>query len=112
MVPPKAKPVELAPNAGLTGVPKLDAVVAAAAPNVKGAEAGADVDDVPMPANGNGFDDAAGELKADWAAGASNDGFPKVNEDWVVVVAAVVEVVLAKAKPPKEDVVVFWLGVA
>lgn len=31
--------------------------------------------------------------------------------DWVVV-AAVVEAVLAIEKPPNEDVVVFWLGAA
>ena len=36
MVAPKAKPVELAPNAGLAGAPKLVAVGAAAEPNGKG----------------------------------------------------------------------------
>lgn len=55
MVPPKAKPVELAPNAGLDGVPKLDAVVAAAAPKEKGVGVGfvAGVDDAPLPPKAN-----------------------------------------------------------
>lgn len=101
MVLPNAKSDELAP--------KLDAVVVAAPPNVKGAEAEAGVDDAPPPPKANGFGAAAEELKADWAAGASNDDFPNANVDWVVAEAAV-EAVLAKAKPPKVVVVVFWLG--
>lgn len=53
---PNAKPVELAPNAGLVGVTKL-VVVAAAAPKVNGdgAELEVAVDDVPPPPNVNGF---------------------------------------------------------
>lgn len=84
MVVPKAKPVELPPNAGLTGVPKLDAVVAAAVPNVKGAEAGAgagaNAGAGEAPPKVKGFIVVAGVMKADGAAGASNDDFPKVNE--------------------------------
>lgn len=115
MVPPNAKPVELAPNAGLAGVPKVLAVVAAAAPKVNGAGAGAGagleagVDDAPPPPKVKGFGGAADEPKVDAAAGASNAGFPKVKVDWVVAAAAVEEV-LAMAKPPNEAVVVFWLG--
>lgn len=115
MVPPKAKPVELAPNAGLAGVPKVLAVVAAVAPKVNGAGAGAGagleagVDDAPLPPKVKGFGGAAEEPKVDGAAGASNADFPKVKVDWVVG-AAVVEDVLAMAKPPNEAVVVFWLG--
>lgn len=113
MVPPKAKPVELAPNAGLAGVPKVVAVVAAAAaPKVKGAGVGleAGVDDVPLP-KVKGFGGAAEDPKVDCAAGASNDGFPNTKLDWVAV-AGVVEAVLAMPKPPNEAVVVFWLDAA
>lgn len=54
---PKAKPVELAPNAGFVGVTKLVVVVTAAAPKVNGggAEFEAVVDDGPLPPNGNGL---------------------------------------------------------
>lgn len=108
-MPPKPpKLVELAPNGSLAGVPKLDAVVAAGAPKLKGAGAGleAGVDVAPPPPKGNGFGGAAAvELKVDCAA----DGFPKPNVDWVVG-GAVVEAVLAMAKPPNEAVVVLWLG--
>lgn len=108
VVPPKAKPVELAPNVGLAGVPKVVAVVAAFAPKVKGAGAGleAGVDDAPPPPKVNGFGGAAEEPKVDCAAGASNAGFPKAKVDWVVAGAAV-EAVLVIAKPPNEAVVVF-----
>lgn len=111
MVAPNAKPVELAPNAGLAGVPKVLAVVAAAAPNVNGAGAGleAGVVEAPPPPKVKGFGGAAEEPKVDGAAGASNADFPKAKVDWVVA-AAVVEEVLAMAKPPNEAVVVFWLG--
>lgn len=111
MVPPKPKPVEPAPNVGLAGVPKLEAVVEAVAPKLKGAGAGleAGVDVTPPPPKVNGFGGAAVELKVDCVAGASNDGFPKLNVDWVVG-GAVVEAVLAIAKTPNEAVVVLWLG--
>lgn len=57
---PNAKPVELAPNAGLVGVTKLVVVVTAAAPKVNGDGAGfeAVVDDAPPPPpppNGKGL---------------------------------------------------------
>lgn len=60
---PNAKPVELAPNAGLVGVTKLVVVVTAAAPKVNGDGAGfeAVVDDVPPPPNGNGLGGCDGE---------------------------------------------------
>lgn len=112
-MPPKAKPVALPPNAGLAGVPKVVAVVAAVAPKVKGAGAGlvAGVDDAPPAPKEKGFGGAAEEPKVDCAAGASNADFPNANVDWVVG-AAVVEAVLAIAKPPNEAVVVFWVGAA
>lgn len=111
-MPPKAKPVELAPKAGLAGVPKVVAVVAAAEPKVKGAgavlEAGVDVE--PLTPKAGGFGGAAEEPKVGCTAGASNADFPKVKVDCVVEVAAAVEAVGAMAKPPNEAVVVFWLG--
>lgn len=63
MVPPKLKPVVLAPKAGLAGVPKLAAVVTAAVPKVKGAGVGlvAGVDDVPLFPKPNGFGSCAAE---------------------------------------------------
>ncbi len=72
MEPPKAKPVELAPNAGLAGVPKLVAVVTAAAPNGKGGGAGleAGAADAALPPKVKGFGAAAEEPKVDCAAGA------------------------------------------
>lgn len=74
MVPPKAKPVELAPNAGFDWVPKLDAVVAAPAPKGKGVGVGfeAGVDDAPPPPKVNclGGAAAAEGPKVDCAAGA------------------------------------------
>lgn len=124
---PNAKPVESVPNTGLAGVPKVGADVAAVgagAANVNGAGAvavPAVVDDAaPLP-KVKGFGGADEELKAGWAAGASNAGFPKVNVGcvgWVVAVAAVVatvavgaavETVLARPNPPNEAVVVLWL---
>lgn len=50
MVPPKAKPVLLPPKAGFTGVPKVVAVVAAAAPKANGGGVGLEavVDDLPL----------------------------------------------------------------
>lgn len=109
---PKGKPVELAPNAGLAGVAKLDAVVAAAAPKGKGGGAGlaAGVDDAPTLPKVKCFGGAAEELKVGCTAGASNDDFPKVKVDWVGAAAVVVGAVLAMAKPPNEAGVVFWLG--
>lgn len=73
VVPPKAKPVEPPPNAGFAGVPKVDAVVAAADPKGKGGGAalGAGVDEAPPPPKVNGFGaGAAEEPKVDGAAGA------------------------------------------
>ena len=125
-VPPKGKPVELAPKAGLAGVPKVQAVVLAApAPKEKGAgvAAGAALGAataaaVPKP-NGLG----AAVVRPGNAAGAGaalNADLAKVKVDWVVgalraaVVPAAVVVPtaaadgLAKAKPPKEAV--GWLG--
>lgn len=63
MVPPKPKPVELAPNAGLAVVPKPVAVVTAAAPQGTGGGVGleAGVDDAPLPPKGNGFGGGAAE---------------------------------------------------
>lgn len=83
MVPPKPKPVEPAPNAGLAGVPKVVAVVAAAAPKAKGGGAGweAGVDEAPPLPKVNGFGGAAEEPKVDCAPAASNDGFPKGKVD-------------------------------
>lgn len=72
-MPPKAKPVELAPKAGLVGVPKLEAVVTAAAPKGKGGGVGfeAGVDDAPLPPKVNGFGgSAAEEPNVDCTAGA------------------------------------------
>lgn len=84
VVPPKAKPVELVPNAGLAGVPKVVAVVATAAPKLKGAGVGleAGVDDAPLP-KVKGFGGAAEEPKVDCncAAGASKDDFPNAKVD-------------------------------
>lgn len=97
---PKPKPVELPPNAGLPGVPKLVAVVVAAAPNAKGDEVGAGALDPKV----KGFGGAAVELKADGAVDGSKADFPKGNVDCVVDGVAVVvaaAVVLARAKPPK-----------
>lgn len=47
--------MELPPNAGLAGVPKVEAVVAAAAPKVNGGGVGleAGADDAPLPPNVN-----------------------------------------------------------
>lgn len=117
VVPPKAKPAELPPNAGFAGVPKVVAAVVAAvaAPNGKGAvgagveETGVDDATVPTP-KVKAFDGATEEPNADCDAGASNADFPKVKLDWVVGgAAAVVEAVLVMPKPPNEAVVVFWL---
>lgn len=72
-VPPKAKPVEPPPNAGLAGVPKLDDVVVAPEPKGKGGGAGleAGVDEAPLPPKVNGFGGgAAEEPKVGCAAGA------------------------------------------
>lgn len=72
MVPPKAKPAEVAPNAGLAGVAKLVAVVTATVPKGKGGGAGleAGVDDTPLFPKVNGFGVAAEEPKVDCTAGA------------------------------------------
>lgn len=61
MVAPKPKPEELAPNAGLAGVPKLVAVETAADPNGKGGGGVLDagVDDAALPPKVNGFGGAA-----------------------------------------------------
>lgn len=109
-VPPKAKPVDVAPNAGLAGVPKVVAVEAATVPKLNGAGVGlvAGVDEAPL-VNAKGFDGAAEEPKVESAAGASNDDFPNPKVAWVVAAGAV-EAVLAMPKPPNEAVVVFWLG--
>lgn len=89
MLEPKAKPVELAPNAGLVGVPKLGAVVAAGAgaedPKVNGAGAGAavaaGVADAPPTPKVKGLEGADDEPKAGCAAGASKAGLEKVKVD-------------------------------
>lgn len=56
-MPPNAKPVELAPNAGLAVLPKLEVVVTAAVPKAKGAGAGleAGVADAPPTPKVKGF---------------------------------------------------------
>lgn len=126
VVPPKAKPVEVAPNAGLAGVPKVVAVVApvdpkgkGVGPAVEGAGFDAGVDDaLPFP-KVKGFGAAGAEPKVDCGAGASNAVFPKVNVDCVVAAATVVVVEEAvpamavpamaepaMAKPPNDAVVV------
>lgn len=112
---PKAKPVELAPNDGLTGVPKVADVVAFAVdPKVKGAEEGAgleaDVDDALPTPNVNGFGGVAEEPKVDCVAGTSNADFAKAKVGWVVVAADAVEAVLGMANPPNDAVIVFGLG--
>lgn len=63
-MPPKAKPVELAPKAGLVRVPKLVAVVAAPAPNANGGGVGLDagVDVAPLPPKLNGFGVGAADV--------------------------------------------------
>lgn len=103
---PKAKPVELAPNAGLVGVPKLGAVVVvvgagAEAPKGNGAGAGAavaaGVADAPTAPKVKGFGVADEEPNADWAAGASKAGLVKEKVDWVVEAGAAVETALAIA---------------
>lgn len=109
-MPPKVKLPEPVPNAGLAGVPKVDAVVAAV-PKAKGAGFEIGVDDTPAPPKVNGFGAAAVvEPKVDGAGDTSNNDFPKLKVDWVE--AAVVETVLLKPKPPNEAEVVFWLGAA
>ena len=109
--PPKPKPVELAPNAGLAGVPNVVPVVAAADPKLKEAWAGlgAGVDDAVLLPKLNGFGCAPDEPKFDCGAGGPKEDFPKGNVDWVGAVA-VVGAALAMAKPPNEAVVEFWLG--
>lgn len=58
-MPPNAKPVELAPNAGLAVLPKLEVVVTAAVPKAKGAGAGAGLEagvaDAPPTPKVKGF---------------------------------------------------------
>lgn len=101
---------EPVPKAGLAGVPKVDAVVAAV-PKVKGAGLELGVDDAPAPPKVKGFGGAAAvEPKVDGARGASNTDFPKLKVDWVE--AGVVETALLGPKPPNEAEVVFWPGAA
>lgn len=107
---PNAKPVELAPNANLAGVPNVVAVVVAAPPKVKGAGAGvgegaaaAAATLAPKP---KGFA-AAAPGKVD-AAGDSNVDLPKEKVDWLAGAAAVVVVALVMPKPPKDAVVAIW----
>ena len=128
-VPPKGKPVEPPPKAGLAGVPKVEAVVLVAlVPKEKGAgaAAGATVGTaaagaLPKP---NGLGAAVVRPgNATGAAEALNADLAKVKVDWVagalravevpppavvVVVAAAGAGGLAKAKPPKEAV--GWAG--
>lgn len=113
---PKAKPVELAPNAGLAGwVPNVAVVVAAgAAPKANGPrvllETGVAFE-LLLPKL-NGLAAAAAEPKVGCVVGASKAGFPNAKVDCVdVEVGAAVEVELVIAKPPNEAVVVVMLGV-
>lgn len=115
-MPPKENPVELPPNAGGAGVPKLGAVVAAVEPNGKGGGAvfPAGAAGAPLPPKVKGFGAGAEEPKVGCAAGAAGawNDFPKVKVDWVEAVAVVVEAVLAMAKPPNEAAVVVCIGAA
>lgn len=111
---PNAKPVELAPNASLAGVPKVVAVVVAAPPNVNGAGAGvgegAATAAATLAPNPKGFA-AVAPGKVD-AAGDSNVDLPKEKADWLAGAAAVVVVALVMPKPPKDAVVAIWAGEA
>lgn len=81
-------------NVGLTGVPKVEAVVGTACPKVKGAEFKAGVEVVAPKGNGLGGSVVALKLGAELV---STDDFPKVKVDC--------EVVAVFPNPPNEAVV-------